>query len=152
MNPSDAPLEMQPQFILDLQFRTHPSNIESRLTFQNFKCDDPFTRVITPHNSVAKRSTHEDWPPRFVLDIAYSSAALKARGATEFVKFAEEQAQRFYYHNGTYDDDGENNRGPGRQRLVIIRHLMFLMSSRDCGQCKKRYPSGSCDKGRTNPE
>ena len=108
MNVDDVPLVMQPQWILDhLQFDVHPSIADSRLTFHNFSCSDFLVQHIVPHNSVAVQSNNDDWPPRFLFDVAYGCAALKTWGTREFVQFAEEQTKEFYYHNVDYDNDGD---------------------------------------------
>ena len=109
MNVNDVALDMQPQWILDhLQFDVHPSVANSRLTFHNFKCSDFMVQHLVPHNSVAMRSNN-DWPPRFLFDIAYGCAALKTWGVREFVQFAEETTKEFYYHDVDYDDDGDGD-------------------------------------------
>jgi hypothetical protein len=110
MNPDDVPQAMQPQWVLDLlQHRAYPSHLDSRLTFHNFTNDDGFTRQVAPHNSAMKQSDHDDWPPRFLFDVAYGFAALKTWGVKEFVEFSDEQAKDIYYCDGDYDGDGDND-------------------------------------------
>jgi hypothetical protein len=109
MNVDDVPLVMQPQWVLDhLQFGVYPSVANSRLTFHNFTCNDYLVQFITPHNSIATQSNN-DWPPRFLFDVAYGCAALKTWGVKEFVQFAEEKTKEFYYHDGDDDDDDSDN-------------------------------------------
>ncbi|KAF8338530.1 hypothetical protein F5887DRAFT_1273085 [Amanita rubescens] len=99
MNVDDVPLVMQPQWVLDhLQFGVHPSVSNSRLTLHNFTCSDYMVQYISPHNSVAMQSNN-DWPPRFLFDVAYGCAALNTWG---------EKTKEFYYHDGDDDDDSDN--------------------------------------------
>ena len=97
MSGNDVTLVMQPQWVLDhLQFDLPPSVANSRLAF-------------TPHNAVAMQlNNHDQWLPRFVFDVAYGCAALKAWGAGEFVQFAEEQTKEFYYRDVDYDNSDED--------------------------------------------
>jgi hypothetical protein len=117
MNVDDVPLVMQPRWVLDhLQIRC--ASI-SRLSCHNFTCSDYMVQYIVPHNSVAVQSD-SDWPPHFLFDAAYGCAALKTWGATEF---AEEKTKEFYYHDGNYDadnddDDGHSVRGAGKRARV----------------------------------
>ena len=109
MNVGDVPLVRQPQLVLDhLEFDVHPSLANSRLTFHNFNCSDYLVQYIVPHNSVAVQSNN-DWPPRFIFDIAYGCAALKTWGVREFVQFSEEETKEVYYHDVDNDDDGTDD-------------------------------------------
>src|SRR6266576_5251526 len=102
MNVDDVPLVMQHRTIVDhLQFAVHPSVANSRLTFHNFSCSDYLVQFLVPHNSVAVQSNN-DWPPRFLFDVAYGCAALKTWGVKEFARFTWEKTKEFYYHDGDY--------------------------------------------------
>jgi hypothetical protein len=121
MNVDDVPLVMQHRMIVDhLQFAVRPSVANSRLTFHNFSCSDYLVQFVS-HNSVAVQSNN-DWPPRFLFDVAYGCAALKTWGVKEFVQFTVEKTKEFYYHDvGNDSDDGHSVRGAGVRRNKTVR-------------------------------
>lgn len=119
MNVDDVPLVMQPQWVLDhLQFGVDPSVANSRLTFHNFSCSDYLVQHIVPHNSVAVQSNN-DWPPRFLFDLAYGCAALKTWGVKESVQFTVEKTQEFYYHDDGDDRDDGHSVGSAGKRATV---------------------------------
>ncbi|KAF8323659.1 hypothetical protein F5887DRAFT_1165934 [Amanita rubescens] len=100
MNVDDVPLVMQPQWVLDhLQF-------------------------VPSTSQLGCSATNNDWPPRFLFDVAYGCAALKTWGVKEFVQFTVEKTKEFYYHDGDDDgdgndsDDGHSVRGAGKRTIV----------------------------------
>jgi hypothetical protein len=112
MTVNDVDLVMQPT-AATLGFTVQPSVANSRLTFQHFRNHDPLTTVIAPHNSDARQSASNDWPPPLIFDVAYGCAALKTWGVTTFMEFARSRTKHIY--NNDEDDDGdENGPGPGR--------------------------------------
>ena len=72
--------------------------------------------------------SNNDWPPRFIFDVAYGCAALKAWRVRKFVQFTEEKTKEVYYDNVDYDDDGTDDdddsdnghsvRGAGNRAMV----------------------------------
>ena len=53
------------------------------------------------------QADRDDWPPRFLFDVAYGCAAMKT--ASDFVKFATDHTKEYYYHDEDYKDDGHND-------------------------------------------
>ncbi|KNZ74099.1 hypothetical protein J132_08216 [Termitomyces sp. J132] len=72
-----------------------PESPTNRLIFQYFPHDYPALQHLFPHNSDARISSHEDWPPPQMFDIAYAAAALKAWGQGDFVSVAEDSTRHY---------------------------------------------------------
>ena len=100
-------------------FITDPSVAPRRLTLQNFLIS-PI--LVTPHNSDARISDSDLWPPPLLFDVAYGCAALNTWGVRPFVDFAREHTWSIYYDdkhgNDDRDDenDDENGNGGGGDR------------------------------------
>ena len=99
MTPNDVDLVIQPS-AADVGFITQPSVAGSRLTFQHFANSDPLTALVAPHNSDARQSNSDDWPPPLIFDVAYGCAALNTWGAPIFMDFARTRTRHVYYDNG----------------------------------------------------
>jgi hypothetical protein len=82
MDVTDVDLVMQPNADR-LGFVTHPSEADSRITFQHFNTQDP-VMFMAPHNSDARQSDSNEWPPPLIFDVAYGCAALKTWGLPAF--------------------------------------------------------------------
>ena len=93
-----------------LGFVIPPSLASSRLTFQHFNNRDPITTTMAPHNSDARQSDSNEWPPPFLFDVVYGSAALKTWGVPLFVIFARGRTRDIYYPDYG-DNDDENGDG-----------------------------------------
>lgn len=113
MTVNDVDLVMQhsaPQ----VGFVTQPSIADKRLTFQHFNTHDLVVQMIAPHNSDARRSVGDEWPPPLIFDVAYGCAALKTWGVAAFIVLARNHTQDIYYNNRHNDDD--HGRGISRGR------------------------------------
>ena len=86
MTVNDVDLVTQPTADR-LGFVIQPSLTSSRLTFQHFNNRDIATTLLAPHNSDARQSNSNEWPPPLLFDVAYGSAALKTWGVPLFVNF-----------------------------------------------------------------
>ena len=106
MTVNDVGLVMQPNAD-HLGFIMHPSVADSRLTFQHFANRDPVTALVAPHNSDARRSDSDDWPPPLIFDVAYGCAALNTWGVPTFMDFARTRTRHIYYNDG--DNNGDEN-------------------------------------------
>ena len=115
MKTSDVPLDLLPPRVPN-HVR---SNTESRVTYQNFTFEDEFFDSIIPHNSDARQADRDDWPPRFLFDVAYGCTAMRTWGASEFVKFATDHAKEYYYHDEDYKDDGHNDNHDNDDQTTI---------------------------------
>ena len=120
MAPTDVDLVTQP---LAPGFTTPPSQANRRLTFQHFVSDRIITH-IAPHNSDARVSDSDDWPPPLLFDVAYGDAALYTWGLDEFVDFAREQTRPIYYD--AEDENGDENGGGGGGRTKMDRKKQVL--------------------------
>jgi len=107
MTVNDVDLAMQPNAD-DLGFAVHPSNADRRLTFQHFinNDQDSITRTVAPHNSDARISNSDMWPPPLIFDVAYGCAALKTWGVPTFMTFARKNTKVIYYGRGDRDVSG----------------------------------------------
>lgn len=108
MTVNDVDLVRQPTADL-LGFNVEPSVANSRLTLQHFETLDAFTRYVVPHNSDARQSDGDDWPPPLIFDVAYGCAALRAWGEDAFVQFCRMRAKGIY--DGLRDDNGGGGGG-----------------------------------------
>ena len=106
MTVNDVDLVMQPN-ATDLGFITPPSLADNRLTFHHFVNHDPVTALVAPHNSDARRSDSDDWPPPLIFDVAYGCAALNTWGVPTFTDFARTRTRHIYYNDG--DNNGDKN-------------------------------------------
>ena len=111
MTVNDVDLVTQPNADI-LGFTILPADAESRLTFQHFNNRDLVTRIVAPHNSDARKSDSDDWPPPLIFDVAYGCAVLKTWGLHAFKDFARQRTRRIYYDNGNNHSDG-NGAGAG---------------------------------------
>ena len=111
MTVNDVDLVMQPN-ANNLGFIILPSLANYRLTFQHFNTNDPIVILVAPHNSDARPSVSNEWPPDLIFDIAYGCAALKAWGAGDFVQFMQEHTRNIYYD---FDNDGGGGGGSLRR-------------------------------------
>jgi hypothetical protein len=93
-----------------LNFTVQPSDAVRRLTLQHFDNRDIATTALAPHNSDAKLSDSDDWPPPLIFDVAYGCAALKTWGVSSFINFARAHTRDIYYNDADHDDD-ENGDG-----------------------------------------
>jgi hypothetical protein len=109
MAVTDVDLVTQPTAHL-LEFAIQPSVASSRLIFQHFNTNDPLVAIVAPHNSDAKQSDSNEWPPPIIFDVAYGCAVLKTWGVIDFLQFAWKRTRGTYYD---FDDDNENNDGGG---------------------------------------
>jgi len=111
MTVNDVGLTMQPS-ANHVGFVIQPSDATRRLTFQHFSdIRDPATEILAPHNSDARQSDSNEWPPPLIFDVAYGCAALKTWGVPLFRKFARGETRDIYYNNGNSGD--EENGGGG---------------------------------------
>lgn len=110
MTVNDVDLVMQP-LAANLGFIMQPSVADSRLTFQHFVNRDPVTALVAPHNSDARRSDSDDWPPPLIFDVAYGCAALNTWGVPTFMDFARTRTRHIYYNDG--DNNGNENGAGG---------------------------------------
>ncbi len=111
MTVNDVDLATQPNAD-HLGFVTQPSLANSRLTFQHFNNRDVATSILAPHNSDARQSESNEWPPPLLFDVTYGSAALKTWGVPLFVDFARGRTKNIYYPEND-DNDDENGEGGG---------------------------------------
>jgi len=107
MTVTDVDLVVQP---LAPGFTTPPSEANRRLTFQHF-ISNPVTTHLAPHNSDARVSDSDDWPPPLIFDVAYGYAALKTWGLPRFVESARKETRPIYYDDK--DKNGDENGGGG---------------------------------------
>jgi len=77
MSVTDVDLVTQPSAD-QLNFSVQPSVANSRLTFQHFNNQDIATAILAPHNSDARQSGSNDWPPPLIFDIAYGYGELES--------------------------------------------------------------------------
>jgi hypothetical protein len=111
MTVNDVDLIMQPS-AARVGFATQPSIADKRLTFQHFNTHDLIVQTVAPHNSDARRSVGDGWPPPLIFDVAYGCAALKTWGVAAFTVFARNHTNDIYYDNGgNGDDHGGGGRG-----------------------------------------
>ena len=108
MTVNDVDLVTQPNADR-LGFVIQPSLASRRLTFQHFDTHDLATMLLAPHNSDARQSDSNEWPPPLLFDVAYGSAALKTWGVPLFLNFARGHTRDMYYNHG--DNDNENGDG-----------------------------------------
>ncbi|KAG5733705.1 hypothetical protein E4T56_gene19911, partial [Termitomyces sp. T112] len=73
-----------------------PESPTNRLIFQYFPHDYPAPQHLFPHNSEVRISSHEDWQPPQMFEIAYAAAALKAWGQGDFVSVAEDSTRHYF--------------------------------------------------------
>jgi hypothetical protein len=110
MTVNDVDLVIQPN-AANLGFVMQPSVANSRLTFQHFADREVVTALVAPHNSDARRSESDDWPPPLIFDVAYGCAALKTWGVLAFMDFARTHTRHIYYND--VDNNGDKNRDSG---------------------------------------
>ena len=115
MTVNDVDLVTQPTAD-HLGFVIEPSLASSRLTFQHFNNCDDATAFLAPHNSDARQSDSNEWPPPLLFDVAYGRAALKTWGVPLFVNLARGRTRDIFYPNDGDNDDGENGDGGGRSK------------------------------------
>src|SRR6266478_4344805 len=108
MTVNDVDLVEQPT--AHLGFAVQPSDADSRLIFQHFNLNDAAVAFLAPHNSDARQSDSDKWPPPLIFDVAYGCAALKAWGMISFIQFARERTRNIYYD---FDDEDEGDGGGG---------------------------------------
>ena len=115
MTVNDVDLVMQPS-APQVGFVTQPSIADKRLTFQHFNTTrDLAVQMIAPHNSDARQSVGDEWPPPLIFDVAYGCAALKTWGVAAFIVLARNHTRDIYYDNGSNSDDqGGGGGGDGR--------------------------------------
>ena len=118
MTVNDVDLVMQP---LAPGFVTPPSDADKRLTFQHFSNPGTVTMRIAPHNSDARLSDSDDWPPPFIFDVTYGCAALNTWGLLSFVDFARKHTRPIYYNDE--DENGENGGGDSGSEARKARKL-----------------------------
>ena len=111
MTVNDVDLVVQPS-AAQVGFVTQPSTAVKRLTLQHFNTRDPLVQTMIPHNSDARQSVGDEWPPPLIFDVAYGCAALKTWGVTAFIVLARSHTRDIYYDNGGNSDD-EGGRGGG---------------------------------------
>lgn len=111
MTVNDVDLVAQPN-AGTMGFIIQPADADSRLTFQNFNNHDPVTTLIAPHNSDARQSDSNEWPPPLIFDVAYGCAGLNTWGVPTFMNFARERTRNIYYNQVDNGDD-ENGGGAG---------------------------------------
>ena len=87
MTVNDVDLATQPTADR-VGFVIQPSLASRRLTFQHFNNRDIVATLVAPHNSDARQSDSNEWPPLFLFDVTYGSAALKMWGVPLFVNLA----------------------------------------------------------------
>ena len=87
MTVNDVALVTQPTAD-HVGFVIEPSLASSRLTLQHFSDRDVIATLVAPHNSDARQSDSNEWPPLFLFDVTYGSAALKMWGVPLFVNLA----------------------------------------------------------------
>ena len=112
MTVNDVDLVTQPTAD-SLGFVIQPSLTSSRLTFQHFNNRDIATTLLALHNSDARQSNSNEWPPPLLFDVAYGSAALKTWGVPLFVNFARGRSRDTYYPNDGNDENGDGGGGGG---------------------------------------
>ena len=100
MTVNDVDLVTQPTAHL-LKFAIHPSVANSRLTFQHFIDQDAVLAFTAPHNSDARQSDSDEWPPPLLFDVAYGCPALKTWGVIGFVEFVRKHTRGIYYAGGS---------------------------------------------------
>lgn len=109
MTVNDVYLVMQPTAPA-VGFAIQPSAADSRLTFQHFNNHDVAVALLAPHNSDARQSDSNEWPPPLIFDVAYGCAALKTWGVPGFINLARQRTKDIYYD---YDDNGDDENGDG---------------------------------------
>ncbi|KAF8960923.1 hypothetical protein BDZ97DRAFT_1940255 [Flammula alnicola] len=129
MTVNDVDLVAQPN-AEHLGFAIQPSIANSRLTFQHFSNKDRVVALLAPHNSDARQSDSNDWPPPLIFDVAYGCVALKTWGVTEFVQFAQEHTKEIYYNY----DDNECDRDAPAARQGKVRHVGRFSSDTEDSQ------------------
>ena len=113
MTVNDVDLVLQPA-AHNVGFIVDPSVANRRLTFQHFDIHDSATALLAPHNSDARLSDSDEWPPALIFDVAYGCAALRTWGEPTFIEDARTHTKHLYYDNG--DNNGNKNgdsRGAG---------------------------------------
>ena len=125
MTVNDVDLVMQPT-AANTGFITQPSDAHNRLTLHHFAVRDPLTAYVAPHNSDARRSDSDDWPPPLIFDVSYGCAALKTWGVRTFMDFTRTHTRHIYYNDGDNNgdengDSGDDGQG-GRSSQQIIDH------------------------------
>jgi hypothetical protein len=91
-------------------FNLDPSVVDRCLTFQHFNNHDLVVDIIAPHNSDARISGGDGWPPPLIFDVAYGCAVLKTWGVPAFIEFTQRQTRSIYYNHG---DNNNKNDGDG---------------------------------------
>ena len=112
MAATDVDLVEQPTANL-VPFVQDPSVAFRRLTFQHFNVDDPLLPLVAPHNSDARPSDSNEWPPPLMFDISYGCAALETRGVPDFQEFARQLTRDTYYSLDDDDDAEDDNDDSG---------------------------------------
>jgi len=82
--------------------------------------------LLQSHNSDARQSESDEWPPPLIFDVAYGCVAFKAWGVPAFIHFAQGCIRDIYYNhgdgndgeNGDDDDGGGGGRNGGNQGYV----------------------------------
>ena len=112
MTVNDVDLVMQPT-VTNPGFITHPSDAHNRLTIHHFAVRDQITAFVAPHNSDARRSDSDDWPPPLIFDVSYGCAALKTWGVPTFMDFTQIRTRHIYYNDGDNNGDENGDSGDG---------------------------------------
>ena len=128
MTVNDVDLATQPNAD-HLGFVTQPSLANSRLTFQHLNNRDAVTTLVAPHNSDARRSQSNEWPPPLLFDVTYGSAALKTWGVPGFVNFARGRTKDIYYPDYGHNDDENGDRDARAARREEKRRVGWQASS-----------------------
>lgn len=113
---------------------------KKRLTFQHFNNSDIVVNDIAPHNSDARISDSEDWPPPLIFDVAYGCAALKTWGVPAFLNFSRTQTRNIYYNN-----NNRNENGDGRGRSGDSKSEKRRQQKQDCQERAIRWENRCAD-------
>ena len=142
MTVNDVDLVMQ-HTAANPGFIVQPSVADSRVTFQHFVNPDLLTAHIAPHNSDARQSHSDDWPPPLIFDVAYGCAALKTWGVPTFMDFARTHTKNIYYNDedNNGDENGDGGGGPsggghGKSRFqqIFDRNARAARRAKNSGQ------------------
>lgn len=138
MSVTDVNIVMQ---LLAPGFTTPPSEARKRLTFQHF-ISSRVTEFVSPHNSDARISDSDNWPPPLIFDVAYGCAALKTWGLPLFVESARRHTKGIYYNNVNENDDKNGGGGDGSTS----------MTSRDLRALKRQKIRNVGQQGRSSAD
>ena len=111
MTVNDVDLVMQPN-ATKMGFIMQPSVANNHLMFHHIVNHDVITALVAPHNSDARRSDSDDWPPPpLIFDVTYGCAALKTWGVHTFMDFTQKCTRHIYYNDGDNNGDHQQEWG-----------------------------------------